>query len=136
MDKSLRRAQRGASLVELMVGMAVALVTVLAITQVMVASEAYKRTTTGGSDAQQNGAYSGLMLERYIRMGSSNFATIANAFGLPAQCLPGGRIGDGNERCHAGQRRLSRAVQERDRLQSSALAGHCQAGGTSLIRSS
>lgn len=90
MNKSSRCAQRGASLVDLMVGMAVALVTVLAITQVMVASEAYKRTTTGGGDAQQNGAYSGLMLERYIRMGSSNFATIANAFGCPLNAYRGG----------------------------------------------
>lgn len=89
MDKC---TQRGASLVELMVGMAVALVTVLAITQVMVASEAYKRTTTGGGDAQQNGAYSSLMLERYIRMGSSNFATISNSFGCPLNAYRDGAL--------------------------------------------
>ncbi|WP_417066917.1 PilW family protein [Niveibacterium terrae] len=92
MDKSLRCVQRGASLVDLLVGMAVALVTVLAITQVMVASEAYKRTTTGGDDAQQNGAYSGLMLERYIRMGGSNFATISNAFGCPLNVYRSGAL--------------------------------------------
>lgn len=97
MNKSLRFAHRGVSLVELLVGMAVALVTVLAITQVMVASEAYKRTTTGGDDAQQNGAYSGLMLERYIRMGGSNFATISNAFGCPLNAYRGGALVMGSD---------------------------------------
>jgi type IV pilus assembly protein PilW len=97
MDKSLRCTERGASLVDLMVGMAVALVTVLAITQVMVASEAYKRTTTGGGDAQQNGAYSGLMLERYIRMGSSNFATISNSFGCPLNAYRDGALVIGSD---------------------------------------
>lgn len=85
-------SQRGISLIELMVGMVVALVTVLAITQVMVASEAYKRATAGGSDAQQNGAYSELMLERYIRMAGSNFATIPNALGCPLNAYNTGTL--------------------------------------------
>lgn len=92
-----RLAQRGMSLVELMVGMVVAMVTVLAITQIMVASEAYKRTTTGGSDALQNGAFAQLMLERYIRMGASNFATIANVFGCALNVYRDGSLVVGGE---------------------------------------
>ncbi len=53
---SQRRTQRGFSLIELMVGMAIGLVTVLIIAQVALVYEGQKRTTTSGSDAQINGA--------------------------------------------------------------------------------
>jgi type IV pilus assembly protein PilW len=46
---------RGFSLVELMVGMAIGLLATVVIMQVLAASEAQKRTTTGGADAQTNG---------------------------------------------------------------------------------
>lgn len=46
---------RGFSLVELMVGMAIGLLATVVIMQVLAASEGQKRTTTGGADAQTNG---------------------------------------------------------------------------------
>lgn len=50
-----RRRAAGFSLVELMVGMALGLLSVLIITQVMSLFEAQRRTTTGSADAQTNG---------------------------------------------------------------------------------
>jgi type IV pilus assembly protein PilW len=51
-----RPTERGFSLIELMVGMAIGLITVLIIAQVALVYEGQKRTTTSGSDAQINGA--------------------------------------------------------------------------------
>jgi type IV pilus assembly protein PilW len=56
--------QRGVSLIELMVGMAIGLLAILVITQVSLVYEGQKRTTTSGSDAQVNGA---LALQTLLR---------------------------------------------------------------------
>jgi len=50
----MRRTQRGLSLIELMVGVLIGMLTVLAITQVLMSTEGRKRTTADGSDAQLN----------------------------------------------------------------------------------
>ncbi|EIM31663.1 prepilin-type N-terminal cleavage/methylation domain-containing protein [Leptothrix ochracea L12] len=63
---SLRRIQ-GFSLIELMVGMTIGLLTVLIIAQVALVYEGQKRTTTSGSDAQVSGALALQTLQREIQ---------------------------------------------------------------------
>jgi len=61
--------QQGFTLVELMVAMALGLITTLVIAQVLIASEGNRRTTMEGSDAQVNGSiglYSVLALSGYF----------------------------------------------------------------------
>lgn len=59
---------RGVTLVELMVGMVVGMLAVIIISQVLLVSESQKRTTTGGSDAQVNGALALYTLQRDLQM--------------------------------------------------------------------
>ena len=61
-------AQRGLTLVELLVGLATGLVVLLVASQVMQAFEGQKRTSTGGNDSQTNGALAVYLLEQEIRM--------------------------------------------------------------------
>jgi type IV pilus assembly protein PilW len=75
------RRQVGFSLVEVMVGMVIALLGTIVIFQVFAVSEGQKRTTTGGSDAQQNGAYAMYMLERQIRMAGSGMMRAYSIWG-------------------------------------------------------
>ena len=62
------RLSRGFTLVELMVGVLIGLIGTVVIFQVFAVSEGQKRTTTGGSDAQQNGVFGLFQIERDIRM--------------------------------------------------------------------
>ena len=55
-SRPARRGLGGFSLIELMVGIAIGLIATLIVTQVLLASEGQKRTTTSGSDAQVSGA--------------------------------------------------------------------------------
>ena len=59
--------QRGFSLIELMVGMVVSMLCMLAIMDAFAVYEGKKRTTTTGNDAQQNGSYALYALERQLR---------------------------------------------------------------------
>lgn len=68
------RRQRGFSLVELMVGVAIGLVVTLAIFQVLVASEGRKRSLTGVNDISQSGAYSVYYVDRLLRSAGTGFA--------------------------------------------------------------
>lgn len=69
MHSTPRRIQQyGFSLVEIMVGMLIALLSTLAVMQVFVAWEGQKRTTSSGSDAQSNGAIALYNIERDLRM--------------------------------------------------------------------
>ena len=61
-------AQRGLTLVELLVGLATGLVVLLVVSQVMQSFEGQKRTSTGGNDSQTNGAVALYLLEQEIRM--------------------------------------------------------------------
>ena len=65
----------GLSLIELMVAVVIGLVGVLVIFQVFAVSESYRRTTTSGGDAQQNGAVGMYTLERELRQGGWGFNT-------------------------------------------------------------
>ncbi len=62
------RLSRGFTLVELMVGVLIGLIGTVVIFQVFAVSEGQKRTTTGGSDAQQNGVFGLFQIERDVRM--------------------------------------------------------------------
>lgn len=60
--------QRGFSIIELMVAIAISLVATLVIFETFAVSEGIKRTSTSGGDAQQNGAMALYMVEREVRM--------------------------------------------------------------------
>ena len=68
--------QGGFTLVELMVAVLLGLLTVLVISQVLVQSEARRRTISSGSDAQLNGALALFTLQRDIQM--AGYGTAAN----------------------------------------------------------
>lgn len=65
---SRERLERGFSLVELMVGVVIAILSSIVIYQVFAVSERDRRTTTGVADAQSNGAIALHMLDRDIKM--------------------------------------------------------------------
>lgn len=69
---SLRRAQSGLSLIDLMVGMAIGLIGIVIITHLYLSNENYKRSTLGAGNAQVSGAIALFTLEREARM--SGFA--------------------------------------------------------------
>jgi type IV pilus assembly protein PilW len=69
-------AQRGFTLIELMIGLAVSLVTTLAITQILLTSESQKRTTTSGSDAQVSGVLAMDTLRNSIQMAGYGFTNL------------------------------------------------------------
>lgn len=62
----------GFTLVEVLVGLIIGLLGSLIIFQVFAISESKKRTTTAGSDAQQNGSFALHVLERTLRTAGSN----------------------------------------------------------------
>lgn len=62
-----RTVQKGVTLVELMVALVIGAIAALVIQQVMAMFEGQKRTSSGGSDAQVNGAVALFALEREVR---------------------------------------------------------------------
>ena len=66
--RTLRRHSSGFTLVELMVGVTLALITTVIVAQVMLNSEGNRRTTTQGSDAQVNGALALYTVQRDLQM--------------------------------------------------------------------
>jgi type IV pilus assembly protein PilW len=62
-----KRRERGFSLVELMVGMAIGLIGITIITHLYLTNEKYKRSTTGAGTAQVSGAIALYTIEREIR---------------------------------------------------------------------
>lgn len=65
--QNFKHQQRGFSLVEIMVGMVISLLSMIIILQVFSAFEGQKRTSTSGSDAQTNGAVALFTIERDVR---------------------------------------------------------------------
>ncbi len=65
----------GFSMVEIMVGMVIAMLGTIIIFQVFAVSEGIKRTTTNGGDAQQNGAVVLLALERSLKEAGYGYNT-------------------------------------------------------------
>jgi type IV pilus assembly protein PilW len=64
----MRARSRGVSLIELMVAVTLALVTIIVVMQVLSVYEARKRTTTGANDAEIGASVGLYMLERETRM--------------------------------------------------------------------
>ncbi|GMV54583.1 MAG: hypothetical protein AMXMBFR6_03880 [Betaproteobacteria bacterium] len=60
--------QVGFGLVEVMVGMVIAMIGILAMTQIFALSEGQRRATTSGADAQSTGALAMFTLERELQM--------------------------------------------------------------------
>ncbi len=71
---------RGVTLIELMVGLVIGLIAVLVISQVLLAAEGQKRTTTSGSDAQVTGTLALYTLQRDLQM--SGYGLAASQLGL------------------------------------------------------
>lgn len=91
------RYRKGFSLVEVMVGLAMGMIAMLVIMQVFAVFEGGKRTTTGGADAQSNGAIALFMIERDVRMAGWGMDTSAytNCNTVFSYC-------DGNAACGGG----------------------------------
>ena len=66
-----RLRQQGFSLIELLVGMLVSMICIMAIMSAFAVYEGHKRTTTSGNDAQQNGSYALYAMERQLRTAGS-----------------------------------------------------------------
>lgn len=85
---SLRiKANAGFSIVEVMVGMVIALLGIIIIFQVFSVSEGIKRTTTSGGDALQNGASALFTLERSLKEAGYGIFSSTNLAPLPADPL-------------------------------------------------
>ncbi|HWV04311.1 PilW family protein [Ralstonia sp.] len=69
-----RTAQRGLTLVELLVALVIGLVVVLAVTSVVTVGETHKRSTTSTNDMNQSGSYATYMIDRLLRSAGSGFA--------------------------------------------------------------
>ncbi len=76
-------AQRGFTLVELMVGLLLGMLTTIVISEVMALSEGKKRTLSMGGDAQVNGALSLYTIQRELQMAGYGAATNPAALGCP-----------------------------------------------------
>lgn len=79
----VRLRQRGVTLVELMVALVLGLVVTLVVSQIMSFSEGQKRITTGGADAQVNGALALYTLQREIQMAGYGLTMDKDALGCP-----------------------------------------------------
>lgn len=64
----MNNLNKGFSLVEIMVGLVIGMIAMLVMLEMFRAFEGQKRTTTGGADAQSNGAIALYMIERDVRM--------------------------------------------------------------------
>src|SRR5258706_797273 len=70
----LRCAQRGFSLIEIMIGLVIGLIAVLVIFQVYNVAEGFKRNTTASGEAQMNGLFSTFMLGMELTNGGAAIA--------------------------------------------------------------
>ena len=73
-----RMPQRGLTLIELLVAMAIGLIVTLAVTSVVTVGEAHKRTTTSTNDMSQSGAFAAYALDRVLRSAGSGFVQSGN----------------------------------------------------------
>lgn len=76
-----RRPQQGFTLIELMVGVVLGMLAIVAIAQVMVTSESSKRSITGGADAQISGALGLFALQREVGMAGYGFSSLPASLG-------------------------------------------------------
>jgi len=83
----IRRQEQGFSLPEIMIGMVIGMLGIVIIMQMSSLFENQKRTTSGGDDAQNNGAIALFGLSRDIKQAGYGFSS-AN-YGLSAHALIG-----------------------------------------------
>ncbi|RZI84670.1 MAG: prepilin-type N-terminal cleavage/methylation domain-containing protein [Rubrivivax sp.] len=89
------RLQRaGFTLIELMVGMALGLLTVAIIAQVVVVSEGQKRTTTNGTDAQISGALALYAVQHEVQMSGYGLTGNPAAMGCTVKYQSGAITGN------------------------------------------
>ena len=69
-----RAAQRGLTLIELLVALVIGLIVVLAVTSVVTVGEGHKRSTTSTNDMNQSGSYATYVIDRLLRSAGSGFA--------------------------------------------------------------
>ena len=83
--------QRGFSLIELMVSLAIGLVLTLAITVLLTRNEAGRRGLNSSNDMEQTGAYLALQLDRSLRSAGSSFThRWSNAYGCQIRAARAG----------------------------------------------
>ena len=87
--------QRGVTLVELMVGMLIGLLAVIVISQVLLVSEGQSRTTSGGADAQVNGALALYALQRDVQMAGYGLTSSPDVLGCPINARFNGAVPTG-----------------------------------------
>ncbi|VTU40098.1 PilW family protein [Variovorax sp. PBL-E5] len=80
-----RARQGGFTLIELMIGLLLGMLTVLVISQVLALAEGKKRSVAMGSDAQVNGAMSLYTLQRDIEMSGYGATSSLDALGCPVK---------------------------------------------------
>lgn len=85
-----RRLQQGFTLVELMVGVTIGLLSTLVIASVLVYSEASKRSASTGSDAQINGGLAIYAIQRQLKMAGYGLATDGQVAGCALTAQFGG----------------------------------------------
>jgi type IV pilus assembly protein PilW len=71
------KTQRGMTMIELLVAMAIGVIVTLAVSQLLYTTENFKRTTTSTNDADQTGAYAVHALDRALRSAGSGIAQSA-----------------------------------------------------------
>ena len=84
-----RSAQAGFTLIELMVGVLIGMVTVLIVAQVFSFAEGQKRTTTTGADASVNGAIALFTLQRDVQGSGYGLAAKPEAIGCTVKAKSG-----------------------------------------------
>lgn len=79
---TLRAAQRGLTLIELMVAVLIAMVLTLAVFAVLSSAEGFKRSSTAVNDVNQSGNYAMYVVDKLVRGAGSGFSqSQAYAFG-------------------------------------------------------
>jgi type IV pilus assembly protein PilW len=85
----LRRHTAGFTLVELLVAVTVGMALVLAITLMLVRSEAGRRATTSINDVSGGGAYLSLAMDRLVRSAGSGYGQVwGSAYGCQLALAP------------------------------------------------
>lgn len=85
-----RHRSRGFTLVEVMVGLALSMLSMLIILQLFSVSDARKRLTTGAAEAQQTANVSVYQLGRTLRLAGAGLTQASNLWGCPIQAYRGG----------------------------------------------
>ncbi len=85
----------GFSLIEILIGMAIAMLTILIMMQAMSVAEGYRRTATTGGDAQSNGAIAMYTMQRDMRLSGYGIVT-TEIDGALARCANGTTLASNN----------------------------------------